>query len=56
MTKDSYTQKAQLLVRAKESIATEEECHPELISPDDIRIRQVIIHGEDKIPCKVTFD
>lgn len=56
MTKDSYTQKAQLLVRAKESIATEEECQPELISPDDIRIRQVIIHGENKNPCKFTFD
>lgn len=56
MTKDSYTQKFQLPVRAKESIVTEEECQPELISPDDIRIRQVLIHGEDKVPSKFGFN
>ena len=53
MTKESYTQKSQVFLHAKESIATEEECELELIPPEAIQARQPIIHGEDKVPCEL---
>lgn len=52
MTKESYAQKSQVIMQAKESLTTEEECELELIPAEAIQIKQPIIHGEDKIPCE----
>jgi hypothetical protein len=55
MTKDPYTPKKRLIAHAKESIVTEEECYPVLITAAAVHIEQPILLGETKSFCKLLF-
>lgn len=56
MTKDPYTPKIHSMANANETITTEEECSPTLISANEvIQHEKPIIHVETRPSCKFIF-
>ncbi len=56
MTKDPYTSVIHIIVHAIESITTEEESSPVLITPDAVSIdEKPVVLGEEKTVCKFIY-